>query len=634
MDSMLRENAGVRRLVAAWLLLALAALALSTCFAVFLVASRTPLPGGMAAPVTLFRSALVLHVSLAVVVWFLAGAAGLWTMAAGRAGLERWAAWIIACAGMLAMSAALFFGPSAPVLANYLPVLDSPVFLAGLAFFLSGVAICGLSSAGVFAGRLKRPEQLPNWHVGVILSMAVTLIALGAFAVSLALGGVEDIAGRFEIIAWGPGHLLQFVHVLLMMTAWIMLGEKIFATNILSKVWLIGLMLLAAAPVLAAPIIYLMFSPGSLEFRHAFTSLMTWGAWPAATLLACRLLYMFAKSGRTLWTRTEATPLLLSIVLFLLGCFFGASIRGESTMIPAHYHGTVGAVTLAYMMLGYRLLPSFGFAHRGKRLVAWQPVLYGVGLLILASALAWSGWLGVPRKTLHIDVIAQYPAYFAAMSLAGIGGLLAIVGAALFVFNMARSIWPGRERNAPQPGRRDVRLRAFGLMLGLVLVIGLAIAYWPSHVSEIVVAQPASIDSPGASKAEIDERFSQGVVMLHAKQFDNAATAFLRVLKLAPKMPEAHVNMGFAMVGLGRYEEARNSFESAITLRAMQANAYYGLAVALDGMGDMPGALGAMRTYVHLADQREDNYVRNARTAIGKWEETLKQAGGEEKKGQ
>ena len=84
-------------------------------------------------------------------------------------------------------------------------------------------------------------------------------------------------------------------------------------------------------------------------------------------------------------------------------------------------------------------------------------------------------------------------------------------------------------------------------------------------------------------------------------------------------MPEAHVNMGYAMLGLMRFSAARDFFSGAIELRPAQANAYYGLALALDGLNDRPGALGAMRTFVHLA-KPDDAFVRKARSALWEWQ--------------
>jgi hypothetical protein len=74
-------GASARRLAHAWFALALFALGASALLAIVLVAARTPflgLGGGF------FRTALVLHVNLGVIVWFLAAAAGVWTLLRGR----------------------------------------------------------------------------------------------------------------------------------------------------------------------------------------------------------------------------------------------------------------------------------------------------------------------------------------------------------------------------------------------------------------------------------------------------------------------------------------------------------------------------------------------------------------------
>lgn len=142
------------------------------------------------------------------------------------------------------------------------------------------------------------------------------------------------------------------------------------------------------------------------------------------------------------------------------------------------------------------------------------------------------------------------------------------------------------------------------------------------------VALPTTETAPDAyaghaqekGAAEIDQRFKQGVAMLHAKRYEDAITAFHRLLALAPQMPEAHVNMGFALLGLQRYAAARDFFQSAIELRKEQYNAYYGLAEALEGLKEMPGALGAMRTYLHLAPA-DDAFRSRASAAIWEWEE-------------
>ena len=92
---------------------------------------------------------------------------------------------------------------------------------------------------------------------------------------------------------------------------------------------------------------------------------------------------------------------------------------------------------------------------------------------------------------------------------------------------------------------------------------------------------------------EFDARFRQAVVMLHARQYEHAVTALHRALEISPEIPEAHVNMGFALLGLQRHAAARDFFQSALELRPRQLNAYYGLAVAHERLGDAAAARGA-----------------------------------------
>lgn len=65
-------------------------------------------------------------------------------------------------------------------------------------------------------------------------------------------------------------------------------------------------------------------------------------------------------------------------------------------------------------------------------------------------------------------------------------------------------------------------------------------------------------------------------------------------------------------------------FESAIALRRQQVNAYYGLAIVLDELNDRPGAIGGMRTFVHLSKPDNDPCQRKAQAALWKWESAWK----------
>lgn len=186
--------------------------------------------------------------------------------------------------------------------------------------------------------------------------------------------------------------------------------------------------------------------------------------------------------------------------------------------------------------------------------------------------------------------------------------------------------------------RRDVRVPAIMGTIALVTVLGFVIADFDSKGTGVwrrIVDQADDLSTPdrlmalfGQEDPEIRARFEQGVVMLHAKRYEHAVTAFHRVLALSPKMPEAHVNMGYALHGLGRHRAAADFFTSAIALNKDQINAYYGLALASDSLGDLPAAVGAMRTYVHLT-RPDDPYHRKGWAALWELESRLRASRGE-----
>lgn len=118
-------------------------------------------------------------------------------------------------------------------------------------------------------------------------------------------------------------------------------------------------------------------------------------------------------------------------------------------------------------------------------------------------------------------------------------------------------------------------------------------------------------------KQEIEKRFSEGVLMLRSKQYEPALKAFHRVIELAPKMSEAYVNSGFALLGMGEPKAAADYFDGATTLKPDQMNAYFGLGEALQDMGDTNGALQAMETYLHRS-AADDPFRRRAESAV--WE--------------
>ncbi|HSW52195.1 MAG TPA: hypothetical protein VLG93_03100, partial [Sulfuricaulis sp.] len=131
-----------RDLARGWLLLGLAALLVSGIFSVLLVMARAPYVQDFFPWVDFFHTALVVHVDLSVLVWFLAFGGVLWSLnstprflAAGRLALA------LAVLGTLVMATAPFLGAGEALMSNYIPVLQHPLFLAGLLLFAAATGV-------------------------------------------------------------------------------------------------------------------------------------------------------------------------------------------------------------------------------------------------------------------------------------------------------------------------------------------------------------------------------------------------------------------------------------------------------------------------------------------------------------
>ena len=130
---------------------------------------------------------------------------------------------------------------------------------------------------------------------------------------------------------------------------------------------------------------------------------------------------------------------IVSLLLFAIGGVMGLIGFTQDTRVPAHYHGMVGAVTLAYMALTPLLLGLTGRRPLSERWARWQPYLYGLGLLGIMAGMHWAGGHGAPRKTFGFSW-ANAQAIIG-MNLMGLGSVLALAGGLAFVINMGAPLF-------------------------------------------------------------------------------------------------------------------------------------------------------------------------------------------------
>lgn len=432
-------NKTCRRLTTAWLILGVGALALAGIFAILLVLARMPGLERLFPTQDFFRTALVVHVDQSVLIWFLAFGGVLWSLdrsSDNGSTMGGWIALTIAVAGAFLVAAAPFFGAANPLMNNYVPVLRDPLFLVALALFGSGILLQLLFYLS--SGRkLLRNFWNRSLNAGLVTAAIATLAAIGALLWTwLILSNDWQGVSYYEHLFWGGGHILQFAFTQLMLVAWIWLAQLSGIQLALPERWLTAILVLGVTPLLLVPFIYGFYELDSTDSRLAFIRLMQYGNGLAAIPIGLLLLLGLWRSRSTRPARALRAPyyaLLTSLLLFAAGGLLGALIFGVNTIIPAHYHGSIVGVTLAFMGLTYILLPELGFARPENLIARLQPGIYAFGQLLHIGGLAYSGAMGIQRKTAGEAQGLDAFSTKLAMGVMGVGGLLAIIGGILFV---------------------------------------------------------------------------------------------------------------------------------------------------------------------------------------------------------
>jgi hypothetical protein len=419
-----------------WLALGVGALAASGVLAVLLVLSRTPGLARLFPVADFFRAALVAHVDLSVLIWFVAFAGALWSLDNTRRALASgWCALGLAAAGAVLVAVAPFAGGT-PVMANYVPVIDSKLFLAGLVALGTGMTL--LVARGMLASSRVGPwlDGTGALRFGQNGALVVTALALIAFAWSyLAVPPELDAKAYYELLFWGPGHVQQFAWTLLMLVGWLALAQASGLRVPLSPRVMVLLFAVGLVSACATTLIYLAWNVASVEHHRLQTWLMRFGGGLAIAPVAAAIAWSLACGAGTMVPsqRPLRAALLMSMVLFGAGGLIGFAINGSNVRIPAHYHGAIVGVTLAMMGTTYWLLPRLRAAEPPARLATWQAYVYGGGQLAHIAGLVWSGGYGVERKVADGAIAARSLEQTLGMGLMGFGGLLAITGGAMFV---------------------------------------------------------------------------------------------------------------------------------------------------------------------------------------------------------
>lgn len=438
----------LQRLATGWLTLALCSLVGAGLVVILIVLARTPAIHDIMPWTGSFRTALVIHVDLSVLVWFLsfAGLLSALTLAERFVGLGK-VALGLATLGTLILILSPFLGEDAPFMNNYVPVLNNRAFFVGIGLFTAGFSLLALLT--LIARRPSADAGEQSLRFGLLSGLFIFFLALASLVwtwFSLGAGSVpQQDEGYFELLFWGGGHILQFTHVQLQMCAWLWLGSLAGLPAFLTVRMATPLFILGALPALFAPMIHALYAVGTVEHRVAFTDLMIYGGGLASVPLGLVLAWsLWRAQAATEQQRTMRLALFFSLTLFVFGGLIGFMIRGVNVTIPAHYHGAIVSITLGYMGLTYHLLPRLGFPSPTALWADRQLYLYSVGSLLHIVGLAWSGGHDVQRKTAGAAQGLKTLADKIPMWIMGFGGILAVLGGVLFLVLAFRALRAGR----------------------------------------------------------------------------------------------------------------------------------------------------------------------------------------------
>ena len=367
-----------RSLAVSWLYIAVGFLLASGIYPLLLALARTTYEMPWK---DFFYTALVLHVDFTVLWWLLGIAGVFWTLNSSLRWikLNKLAMALVVIGGVIVGVAPLLEAAN-PLTNNYVPMLENRYFIKGLMMFGAGVFLIALIGLISSLKSWDDKSETGALHFGITSSALITLVAILSVMITF-LNIPEDTAlGRsyYELLFWAGGHILQFTHTALLMVAWLCLAAVCGVKLAVSSRVIWWLFAISLVMVLAGPLAFIQYELSDPNFNVWFVWMMRDGNGVAPMVAGIVILWgLLQVKNQSL--HYMKSGLVFSILLFATGGMLGMFVAESSTLITAHYHGSIVAVTMACMAMTYHWLPQFGFKEPSKRLATIQVYAYAIG---------------------------------------------------------------------------------------------------------------------------------------------------------------------------------------------------------------------------------------------------------------
>lgn len=463
------------KLAISWLKNGIWALALAGFYSIVLVILRTPQLSQIISDKSVFKSSLVIHVNLSVLAWLLSITCIIWSYGSRRLYFSNIFS-KLALAGIALMTISPLIGQSNPIMNNYVPILENVWFIVGLSLFGSSILYFSiLVFINSFHDFSLKEEKYTAQILPVVklTSSLMYIMVWGCFALSykevMALSNVFpiEIDYYYELLFWSGGHLLQFIYTQIVMFVWLVLaelwiGKRLIYYKVYSSLFIINF-------ILSLFVFYghLAYQMPEYEFTTFFTKHMQYCGGIAPTLLMAVLIIDIFKFTRIKNNLTfVAIAFMASILVFFAGGLIGVLISGINLSIPAHYHGSIVGISLAFLGFAYIFcfrdsvfaIPDqtlskklFTFSLSLKQPIygsnslscysKWpniQLIIITFGQLLHIAGLALAGGYGILRKNPDGEIALAAKFY---MGMLGGGGLIAIIGGLMFVYICVKRLY-------------------------------------------------------------------------------------------------------------------------------------------------------------------------------------------------
>ncbi|WP_250296606.1 cbb3-type cytochrome c oxidase subunit I [Wolbachia endosymbiont of Oedothorax gibbosus] len=412
--------------------LAVCALACSGLLSIIVIFLRLPFISSLVPSAQyIFDNALVIHVNLSILVWMCSIISLL--LIINLQNTNSWFnfSWVLSTLSMLLMFISAFVPNTEVIKSNYIPVLQNKLFLLGLSLFIASILI----NAVLAYMSKKEVSFLSVGQIGLVIILVSSFLCFVLAYNNMPADIYHSDKNLFyEYLFWGGGHLLQFAFAQGMFLVYLIISDVSLASN--NKITILPLFINTVLAV-GAPFVYFFYSVDSAELIQFFT----WHMRIAGAALPCFLIILVYRNIKTLLSN-KGNYLLHSFVLFIYGGMLGVlAIEGNVT-IPAHYHGSVVGITIAFMNFIYWLLPKLNFKEVKNSIVKLQIYAYSIGHFLHITGLVWLGGYGALRKVADLPSISSMLARICFIT----GGAISVIGGMLFVIIVLSHLLKGKAR--------------------------------------------------------------------------------------------------------------------------------------------------------------------------------------------